>query len=210
MDTFLSDLRRALRLLRTSPGLVLVSVLSLGLGLGVNLTLFTAIRAVFFREPTIADRERVVGVQPGNSNQFSYLNYRDLRDSGIFETVAGYRQVRLNLRTGDEAERVDGLAVTPNFFEAVRIPLALGRGFGAVEAAPEREPRLAVISNAFWRRRFTASPAIVGREMTLNGESFTVIGVTRTVPPRNLAVGSRSLRSCHKAGAPDDRRSQQW
>ena len=177
MDTFLSDLRRALRLLRTSPGLVLVSVLSLGLGLGVNLTLFTAIRAVFFREPTIANRERVVGVQPGNSNQFWYLNYRDLRDSGIFETVAGYRQVRLNLRTGDEAERVDGLAVTPNFFEAVRIPLALGRAFGAVEAAPEREPRVAVISNAFWRRRFNASPAIVGREMTLNGESFTVIGV---------------------------------
>jgi putative ABC transport system permease protein len=177
MDNVLSDLRRALRLLRTSPGLVLVSVLSLGLGLGVNLTLFTAIRAVFFREPTIADRERVVGVQPGNSNQLSYLNYRDLRDSGIFETVAGYRQVRLNLRTGDEAERVDGLAVTPNFFEAVRIPLALGRGFGAVEAAPEREPRVAVISNAFWRRRFNASPAIVGREMTLNGESFTVIGV---------------------------------
>lgn len=177
MDTFLSDLRRALRLLRTSPGLVLVSVLSLGLGLGVNLTLFTAIRAVFFREPTLADRERVVGVQPGNSNQFSYLNYRDLRNSGIFETVAGYRQVRLNLRTGDEAERVDGLTVTPNFFEAVRIPLALGRAFGAVEAAPEREPRVAVISNAFWRRRFNASPAIVGREMTLNGESFTVIGV---------------------------------
>jgi len=177
MDTFLADLRRALRLLRTSPGLVLVSVLSLGLGLGVNLTLFTAIRAVFFREPTIADRERVVGVQPGDSNQFSYLNYRDLRDSGIFETVDGYRQVRLNLRTGDEAERVDGLAVTPNFFEAVRIPLALGRAFGAGEAAPEREPRVAVISNAFWRRRFNASPATVGREMTLNGDSFTVIGV---------------------------------
>src|SRR6476620_10672387 len=177
MDTFLSDLRGALRLLRTSPGLVLVSVLSLGLGLGVNLTLFTAIRAVFFREPTIADRERVVGVQPGNSNQFSYLNYRDLRDSGIFETVAGYRQVRLNLRTGDEAEPVDGLVVTPSFFEAVRIPLALGRAFGAAEAASEREPRVAVISNAFWRRRFNASPAIVGLEMTLNGESFTVIGV---------------------------------
>ena len=177
MDTFLSDLRGALRLLRTSPGLVLVSVLSLGLGLGVNLTLFTAIRAVFFREPTIADRERVVGVQPGNSNQFSYLNYRDLRDSGIFETVAGYRQVRLNLRTGDEAEPVDGLVVTPSFFEALRIPLALGRAFGAAEAASEREPRVAVISNAFWRRRFNASPAIVGLEMTLNGESFTVIGV---------------------------------
>ena len=189
MDTFLSDLRRALRLLRTSPGLVLVSVLSLGLGLGVNLTLFTAMRAVFFREPTIADRERVVGVQPGNSNQFSYLNYRDLRDSGIFETVAGYRQVRLNLRSGDEAERVEGLAVTPNFFEAARIPLALGRAFGAVEAAPEREPRVAVISNAFWRRHFNGSLAIVGREMTLNGESFTVIGV---LPERYHPVTSLS------------------
>ena len=65
----------------------------------------------------------------------------------------------LNLRTGDEAERVDGLAVTPNFFEAVRIPLALGRAFGAVEAAPEREPRVAVISSAFWRRRFNAARA---------------------------------------------------
>ncbi len=177
MGTLLSDFHRAVRLLRTSPGLVLVSVLSLGLGLGVNLTLFTAIRAVFFREPTIAERERVVGVQPGNSNQFSYLNYRDLRDSGIFEAVAGFRQIRLNLRTGDEVERVDGLAVTPDFFDAVRIPLALGRAFGAVEAAPEREPRVAVISNTFWRRRFNASPAGVGREITLNGESFTVIGV---------------------------------
>lgn len=149
MDTFLSDLRRALQLLRISHGLVLVSVLSLGLGLGINLTLFTAIRAAFFREPTLADREGVVGVQPGNSNQFSYLNYRDLRDSGIFETVAGCRQVRLNLRTGDEAERVDGLAVTPNFFEAVRIPLAIGHAFGAVEAAPEREPRVAIIISAW-------------------------------------------------------------
>ena len=156
---------------------MLVSVLSLGLGLGVNLTLFTAIRAVFFREPTLDRPARVVGVQPGNSNQFWYLNYRDLRDSGIFETVAGYRQVRLNLRSGGEAERVDGLAVTPNFFEAVRIPLALGRALRRVEAAPEREPRVAVISHAFWRRRFNASPQAVGREMTLNGESFTVIGV---------------------------------
>src|SRR4051812_37174470 len=149
MDNFLADVRRALRLLRTSPGLVLVSVLSLGLGLGVNLTLFTAIRAVFFREPTIANRDRVVGVQPGNSNQFSYLNYRDLRDSGIFETVAGYRQVRLNLRTGDQAERVDGLAVTPNFLQAPRLPPAPRRALGAVGPGPQRGPGVGAAPNAF-------------------------------------------------------------
>jgi hypothetical protein len=145
---------------------VLVSVLSLGLGLGVNLTLFTAIRAVFFREPTMANRERVVGVQPGNSNQFSYLNYRDLRDSGIFETVAGYRQVLLNLRAGVEVERVDGLAVMPNSFEAVRIPLAPARvrhggGRAGARAARRRHHRHS-------RRRSTrASPS--SAEMTLNG-----------------------------------------
>ena len=76
-------MRHAFRSLRRSPGLVVVSVLSLGLGLGVNLALFTAIRAVFFFEPTVADRRVVYAVQPGNSNQFSYLNYRDLLDSGV-------------------------------------------------------------------------------------------------------------------------------
>ena len=92
MNSFASDVRQALRSLRASPGLVATSVLSLGLGLGINLTLFAAIGAVFFYEPTVADRDRVVAVQPGNSNQFSYLNYRDLRESAVFESVAGYRR----------------------------------------------------------------------------------------------------------------------
>ena len=86
-DSFAQDVRRAARVLWASPGLLVVSVLSLGLGLGVNLTLFSAIRAVFFYTPSIAAAERVVGVEPGNSNQFSYLNYGDLLRSNIFESV---------------------------------------------------------------------------------------------------------------------------
>ena len=89
MTGLLDDLRHVSRFLRANPGLVAISTLSLGLGLGVNLTLFTAVRGVFFYEPTVAGSSRVVSVQPGNSNQWSYLNYRDLRDSGIFESVAG-------------------------------------------------------------------------------------------------------------------------
>jgi ABC-type antimicrobial peptide transport system permease subunit len=88
-------MRHALRSLRRSPGLVIVSVLSLGLGLGVNLTLFTAIGAVFFFEPTVADRDRVVAIQPGNSNQFSYLNYLDVLASGVFESATGHRRAQL-------------------------------------------------------------------------------------------------------------------
>ena len=180
MDGFWSDCRRAFRILKSGPGVLLVSVLSLALGLGVNLMLFTAIRAVFFYEPTVADAARVVGVRPGNNNQFSYLNWRDLRDSGTFENVAGYRQVSLNLSDGGEPEQIDGLAVTANFFDAVHTPLRLGRAFGAVEAAPERQPRFAVLSQAFWRRRFNANEAIVGHDLTLNGEAFTVLAVLPT------------------------------
>ena len=77
-------MRYAIRALRRNPGLVIISTLSLGLGLGVNLTLFTAIGAVFFFEPTVAERDRVVAIQPGNSNQFSYLNYADLLASNAF------------------------------------------------------------------------------------------------------------------------------
>ena len=98
-------MRHAIRSLGRSPGLVVVCVLSLALGLGVNLTMFSAIEAIFFYEPTLADPSRVYAVQPGNSNQFSYLNYRDLRDSGVVETAAGSRGVTLNLRSGTETER---------------------------------------------------------------------------------------------------------
>jgi predicted permease len=188
MDNLLADLRRAARLLSASPGLVLVSVLSLGLGLGANLTLFSFLRAAFFYQPDVAEPERVVGVQPGNSNQYSYLNFRDLQESGIFESVAGFRRVQLNLRVGGEPERVPGLAVTVHFFTALGISAGIGRTFDAAEAAPERPPRIAVLSHAFWQQRFGGSAATIGQSVTINGEPFDIIGVLpeghRAITPR--------------------------
>jgi predicted permease len=158
-------------------------VLSLGLGLGVNLTLFTAIGAVFMFEPTVAEPDRVVAIQPGNSNQFSYVNYRDLLDSDVFESAIGHRQVHLILRTSGIPERIDGLAVTPNFFQFIGVPTALGRQFSAAESAPERQPRVAVLSYPFWQRRFAGDTTIVGREITLNGEPFAIVGVLPQIRP---------------------------
>jgi macrolide transport system ATP-binding/permease protein len=176
-DNLVQDLRRAARVLRASPGLLIVSVLSLGLGLGVNLLLFTMIRAVFFYTPTVAAADRVVGVEPGNSNQFSYLNFRDLQESGIFESVTGFRRVELNLRGADAVERVQGLAVTANFFEMLGVSTVIGRPFAAAEAAAERQPRVAVLSYRFWQRHFDGNTAIVGQRLTLNNEPFDVLGV---------------------------------
>ncbi len=185
-------MRHAIRSLSRHPGLVVISVLSLGLGLGVNLAVFSAVRAIFFYEPSLTDPSRVYALQPGNSNQFSYLNYRDLQASGIVEAAIGSRGVSLNVRNGTATERVDALAVTPNFFDFVGLPVALGRAFSEAEALPERQPRVAVLGHTFWLRRFNADPAVVGRELIINGEAFAVVGV--------LPRGFRSVRMLDDTG----------
>ena len=118
---------------QSSPGagLVAVSVLSLGLGIGLNLTLYAGVTTIFRHQPTMTDPARVVGIEPGNGRQFSYQNYRDLRDSGTFSGVVGFRISAMNRRVGDELERLSVLVVTDNFFESLGIRARLGRTFSA-------------------------------------------------------------------------------
>jgi putative ABC transport system permease protein len=187
MSSMWWDLREAFRGLRKAPGLVVICVLSLGLGVGVNLMLFSLLSALFFDQPTIARPSEVIGLEPGNSNQLSYLNYRDLKDSGIFESVFGYRRSELSLRTGETTQRVAGLAVSGNFFDGLGVRAQFGRVFNDAEASPEREARVAVASHAFWRRTLDADPHAVGRVLNLNGQPYTLLGVLpsdyRTVMP---------------------------
>ena len=176
-ENALRDLVHAWRSLRRSPVLVLVATLSLGLGIGVNTALLGALSTIFLRVPTMVDPAGVVGIEPGNSDQFSFLNYRDLQDSRIFADVVGSRRTVLNLRSGDTVERISGLAVTANFFEGLGVGAGRGRVFTRDEAGPERDPRLAVLSYACWQRRFGGDPAVLGRVLNLNGQSFLVLGV---------------------------------
>ncbi len=177
LEDLARDLLHACRALRRTPGLVVTCVLSLGLGIGVNVALFSTIRSIFFAEPTVARLDRLVVVEPGNGNQLSYPNFRDLQESGILAAVVGSRRVGLNLRAGELAQRVFGLAVTPGFFEGLGIQARWGRVFTASESVPEREPRLAVLDHTFWQQRFAGDPTIVGQWVTLNGERFLVLGV---------------------------------
>src|SRR5258707_57457 len=131
------DLRHAFRTLAKSPGVASVCVLSLGLGIGVNVVLFMALSRIFLFAPSVVEPGRFVRVEPGNSNQFSHLNYRDLRDSKIFEGTVGFRRVVLNFRSGDDFERANGLAVTADFFQETGVRAEFGRTFTAQESAPE-------------------------------------------------------------------------
>ena len=185
MTNFVWDLKEAFRGLRKAPGLVAICVLSLGLGVGVNLTLFSWLSAMFFDQPTIARADEVVGIEPGNSNQFSYLNYRDLKDAAIFESVFGYRRTELSLRRGEATQSVSGLAVSGNFFDGLGIGAQYGRVFTDAEAAPERDARVAVASHAFWRRTLDSDRNAVGQEINLNGRPYVLVGV---LPPDYRAV----------------------
>jgi putative ABC transport system permease protein len=211
IETFAQDLRYGARNLRRAPGLVAVSVVSLGLGIGLNLTLYAGVTTIFRHQPTMTDPVEVVGIEPGNGRQFSYQNYRDLRDSGAFSDVVGFRISAMNRRVGGELERLSVLVVTDNFFDALGIRTRLGRTFGAGEAAPERSPRAIVLDHPYWNARFGADPNAIGQTMILDGEAFTITGVLpesyRSVtgfmaPSAYVPVSALTLPTLNDRGSP--------
>jgi predicted permease len=211
VESFAQDLRYGIRNLRRAPGLVVVSVLSLALGFGLNLTLYAAVNTIFLHQPTVGDPARVVGIEPGSGRQYSYLNYRDLRDQGGFTALTGFRIGGMNRRVGNDLERLGVLIVTDNFFEVLGVRARLGRTFTADEAAPERRPRLVVLDHPYWNARFGADPAVIGQTMTLDGEPFEIVGVLpesyRSVtgfmtPGAYVPVSAVTLTTVNDRGSP--------
>ena len=171
------DVRHGVRSLRRSPGLVIVSALSLGLGIGLNTILFMGISTVYGHEPTMVDPDRVVGVEPGYANQFSYPDYQDLRRSGVFEEALGFRTAGMNLGEQRAPHAGQSAVVTGNFFDVLGVRAKVGHTFSSAEAAAERDPRLVVVTAAFWKNWLRGDPGAIGRSLVLGGERFTVVGV---------------------------------
>src|SRR5688572_12117167 len=118
MMGFLQDVRHAaFRTLPKNPGLVAVLVLCLGLGIGVNATVFGIFNAALLQGPTAVDASRLVRVEPGNSDQISYPNYRDVRGTAGFADFALSANVTLNSKSGDSLESLTALQVSANFFD---------------------------------------------------------------------------------------------
>jgi putative ABC transport system permease protein len=213
MDRLLSDVRFTLRALARRPGFALVAVLTLAVGIGANTAVYSIAEAVLlrplpFREPerlvlvweknVIRDRTRNV-VNPGN-----YLEWRDR--NRVFESLAAFSSFNMNLSGGEEPARVETGGVTANFFATLGVSPALGRAFLADDARPGA-PDVVLLSDGLWRRRFGADPAVVGRDLMLNGQPTTVVGVMPAgfqVPPGvELWVpftegGSGGLRRDHR------------
>jgi len=187
------DLRYGARMLTKQPGFTLIAVLTLSLGIGANTAIFSIVNAVLLRPFPYKEPERLVilrervSVEGGFSP--SYPNFVDWRaQNTVFDAISAVRQNEsFNLTGAGEPERVPGRLVSAEFFSTLGIEPLLGRDFLAEEDSPGATPA-AILSYGFWRRRFGNDPGIIGKQLTLNNQSFTVIGVT----PANFQFGEEA------------------
>jgi predicted permease len=185
LETVWQDVRHGARMLVKSPGFSLVAILSIAIGVGANAAMFSVADGLILRPLPIPDANELVIVSattPAGElrSAISYPDFADLRDrTHRFDGVAAIDGVVASLaRHRDEpAQGTFGQAVSANFFDLLRIRLALGRGFLPEEDRIAGRDAVVVLAHETWTGQFGADPAIVGREIRLTGHAFTVIGV---------------------------------
>ncbi|MEN3327985.1 MAG: hypothetical protein V7638_2792 [Acidobacteriota bacterium] len=180
---FLHDLRFALRMLLKNPGFTIVTVIALALGIGANTAIFSVVNAVLLRPPPYKDPERLVMVWEDASKSghprdtLSAANFIDWRNQNqVFEGMAAITDESFNLTGAGDPERLEGLRVSASLFPLLGVEPQLGRVFTAAEDQP-RSQRVVLLSYGVWQRRFGGDPSIAGKPLTLNGESYIVVGV---------------------------------
>lgn len=183
MDSIFKDVRYGIRSLLKRPGATLVALITLALGIGVNTAIFSAVDSILLRPLPFKDSEQLVSIwEQGlaygvRQNEVAPANFFDLRNqNGVFEGIGAHGPQDINLTGDGEPERLTGELLTANVFSLLGVEPALGRTFLAGEDQPGQH-RVVVLSEALWQRRFNRDPSIVNRNITLNGESFTVVGV---------------------------------
>jgi putative ABC transport system permease protein len=176
----INSLTYALRRARLQPGFSSAVILVMGLAVGATTALFTLVDTILLRPLPLRDPERLVTftvVRPGTDRYpVSLPDLADYRaETRTLEGIAALFGWSVNLTGLGDAERLQGLRVTPDYFELTGAEVELGRAIGR---ADEHE-RVALISHSLWTRRFGSAPDAVGRTLTLNGEPFTIAGVLR-------------------------------
>jgi len=177
MKSVIQDLRYAVRTLSKSPGFTLVAIFSLALGIGINTAIFSLVNVLLIRPlPVISEQDRLVWLRA----PISYPDYSDYRSlSQSFDGMAAITGTGdFSINGGGEPELVKGEYVTENYFEVLRVAAVKGRTF--VEQEGQIPTPVMVLSEHLWRTRFNSDPNIIGKQISLNGIAFTVIGVTPT------------------------------
>jgi putative ABC transport system permease protein len=181
MQTIWQDLRYGARMLLKNPGITFVVILALALGIGANTAIFSVVDAVLLRPLPYPESDRLVFINETSKSMdemsVSYPNFTDWRNqSQVFEKIGVYNRSSYNLTGVGEAERIITGQVSADLFSALRANPLMGRLFTNDEDKPGGTP-VVVLSYPLWQRRFGGQAAILNQPLTLNGKSYTVIGI---------------------------------
>ncbi len=188
MKGIAQNLRFALRLLRKSPGLTAVAVLTLALGIGANTAIFSVVYATLLSPMPYPKPDQLVMVWSkiqGNRNGVAAGDYLDWkRQSTSFQDLNAWTGGNFNLATAERPEQVQGQLTTPGFYKMMGVNFAMGRDFLPEEGQPGRDHEV-ILVNRLWKR-LGANPNIIGQQLKLNGEPYTVVGVMAPGAPDRL------------------------
>jgi predicted permease len=186
MQNFSQDLRYAFRLLLRQPGFLVISVVTLALGIGANTAMFSVVNAVLLKPLPFSDPNRLVMVWEDASSigfpraDVAPANYVDWKtQQSVFEDMAALNWKSFNLTGDGEPERVSAHGVTSNFLPLLGVRPVLGRNFLPVEDDSAGQ-KVAMLSHGLWLRRYAGDPAVIGKDIFLDGERFAVVGVLPT------------------------------
>ena len=182
MERLIQDIRYGVRMLLKRPGFTLIAIITLALGIGANTAIFSVVNGIVLRSLPYADPERLAYISLDRRDQgqrftVSRADYLILKENmKSFEKIAEYRGERLNMTGGREPERIVGTWATAEFFSTLGVDAAIGRTFYPDEGQPGN-PLVAVISNSLWQRHLNSDPDAIGRTISLNDKTYTIIGV---------------------------------
>ena len=181
LEQLCQDVRFGLRMLANNPGFTTVAVLTLALGIGANTAMFSVVNGVLLNPLPYWQPDRLVALYRRDADTsrttIPYISFLDWADKNhSFSALAAFERCAFNLTGAGEPERVSGQMVSASFFPLLGIQPILGRGFLPEEDRLGAQP-VALISESLWKRRYGALPQVLGKAVTLDGRSYTVIGV---------------------------------
>lgn len=191
MNTLIQDIKYGLRMLLKSPGFTAIAILTLALGIGANTAIFSFTDQVLLRTLPVPNPQELVvlrspGPNPGRTSSdmtdgaqaFSYPMYKDLSDrSTVFTGLLACFGVDVNVTGHGTTQSGTGELVSGNYFQTLEVQPALGRVFDANDETAPGANSVAVLSYAYWTRKFGADPSILNKPLQVNGTALTVVGV---------------------------------
>jgi predicted permease len=181
-QNLLADARYAWRHLMHHPAFAFVVVLTLAVGIGANTSMFSVVNSVLLNALPYPESDRLATLHHtyekfdliASVSAPGFVDYREKNE--VFEELAAIDFGRYDVSGDEGPERILGAAVTPGYFQVLRIDAEIGRTFLEEEAEPGND-RVVVLSHELWQRRFGADPGVVGTSMRMGGEAYTVVGV---------------------------------